>query len=873
MAPISNATRLADFGSGIGTEGAVLKIDNNNQRVGIGSTVPASLLQVGLGITIDGTGMDVSGIITAKQFIGGGINTAASTNLTHLTVSGVTTFSGDVLVGSSATVGFGSTVFFKDGNKLYFGNGEDFSIYHDGSHSYIDDTGTGGLFIDASVLTLRDDNDENYAVFTSDGSTDLYFNNSKKFETTNSGSIITGILTVTSDVSIGGTLTYEDVTNIDSVGVVTARDGVNVSGGQLIVGSGITMGIAGVATFSGTSDVHLLDSVVLKIGDSSDLQLYHNGSNSYITGANTGNLLLQAHGNIKLMPANGEDAVEAVANDAVKLYYNNSQKFQTTNDGTSVTGIATATGVDVTSNLTVGSGITMGSAGVATFSGTSDVHLLDNIRLNIGDSSDLTLYHDGSTSKIVNTSGTLDVGVNNFVLHRQGLDETMLTAVANGAVSLYYNDSVKLATTNDGTVTTGVATATGLDVADKITHTGDANTAIRFPAADTVTVETAGNERARIDASGQLGIGTNSPSAKFVVSNGGNNGFEFNPNFNSNNSIIASYNRNPATDDYTQLTFSASQHIFAKGGTEYGRFNASGYLGIGTITPAGRLHIAGGDSPSSRIEIDRDNGGVLYLGSTGSAGYIQTPNANPIDVYTAASKRVTVGSGGDIDICGSAAGITSVTWDASANIMYFKDKSYIYMGDGGDFRIKHDGTNTDLYNNTGWLNINSAGGTLYLQGDYIALQPSGGGDVYLSCTEDAAVDIYYDNSKKFQTTNDGVVITGIATATSFTDDLGSLRTIPKNNQTGAYVLVAGDVGKTVYISTGGVTINQNVFSSGDLVTIINNSGSTQTITQGSSFTLYNTTDAATGNKTLNARGICTVWFADHNVGYISGNFA
>ena len=87
------------------------------------------------------------------------------------------------------------------------------------------------------------------------------------------------------------------------------------------------------------------------------------------------------------------------------------------------------------------------------------------------------------------------------------------------------------------------------------------------------------------------------------------------------------------------------------------------------------------------------------------------------------------------------------------------------------------------------------------------------------------------------------------------------------------VLVAGDVGKTVYISTGGVTINQNVFSSGDLVTIINNSGSTQTITQGSSFTLYNTTDAATGNKTLNARGICTVWFADHNVGYISGNFA
>lgn len=64
MAPISNATRLADFGSGIGTEGAVLKIDNDNKRVGIGSTVPASLLQVGLGITIDGTGINVAGVAT-----------------------------------------------------------------------------------------------------------------------------------------------------------------------------------------------------------------------------------------------------------------------------------------------------------------------------------------------------------------------------------------------------------------------------------------------------------------------------------------------------------------------------------------------------------------------------------------------------------------------------------------------------------------------------------------------------------------------------------------------------------------------------------------------------------------------------------------
>ena len=99
------------------------------------------------------------------------------------------------------------------------------------------------------------------------------------------------------------------------------------------------------------------------------------------------------------------------------------------------------------------------------------------------------------------------------------------------------------------------------------------------------------------------------------------------------------------------------------------------------------------------------------------------------------------------------------------------------------------------------------------------------------------------------------------------------RGIPANTQTGAYVLIADDAGKTIYISTGGVTINNSLFSEGDAVTIINNSASTQTITQGSGVTLYDTgDDGSTGNKTLKARGMCTVWFASASVGYISGNF-
>ena len=61
-----------------------------------------------------------------------------------------------------------------------------------------------------------------------------------KIQANSDGAVVTGILTTTGPVTIGGTLTYEDVTNIDSVGIITARDGLKVTGGNLNVGTAIT---------------------------------------------------------------------------------------------------------------------------------------------------------------------------------------------------------------------------------------------------------------------------------------------------------------------------------------------------------------------------------------------------------------------------------------------------------------------------------------------------------------------------------------------------------------------------------------------------------------------------------------------------------
>jgi len=89
------------------------------------------------------------------------------------------------------------------------------------------------------------------------------------------------------------------------------------------------------------------------------------------------------------------------------------------------------------------------------------------------------------------------------------------------------------------------------------------------------------------------------------------------------------------------------------------------------------------------------------------------------------------------------------------------------------------------------------------------------------------------------------------------DVYGNLRTLPQNAQSGSYTATAADVGRFIN-TTAGVTINTGVFAVGDNVTIYNNSGSSITITQGTSVTLRQAGTASTGNRTLAQRGVCTV---------------
>ena len=105
---ITNASMLAEFGSGIGTIGAVLQVDNDNKRVGIGTTNPQAMLQVGTGVTVFGDAGIVS--FTSLKLSGGTDSTSTTT--------GALTVTGGVGIGLSLTVGgsvsVGGTLTYED---------------------------------------------------------------------------------------------------------------------------------------------------------------------------------------------------------------------------------------------------------------------------------------------------------------------------------------------------------------------------------------------------------------------------------------------------------------------------------------------------------------------------------------------------------------------------------------------------------------------------------------------------------------------------------------------------------------------------------------------------------------------------------------
>ena len=203
-------------------------------------------------------------------------------------------------------------------------------------------------------------------------------------------------VTDATNVAAAGALMDSEITNLaqvkafDSSDYATAAQGTTAD--AALPKAGGTM----------TGDLILGDNVKLEVGSASggDLQIYHDGSNSYIDEQGTGNLHVRANTTFRVQKTDGEDIIKATADSSVDLYHNNSKKFETTANGVTVTGTAVATtNTDATNTGSVTLDFAANQNFVLTLTGA--VTLANPSTEQVGQSGFITFIQDSTGGRVV----------------------------------------------------------------------------------------------------------------------------------------------------------------------------------------------------------------------------------------------------------------------------------------------------------------------------------------------------------------------------------------------------------------------------------------------------------------------------------------
>ena len=435
-------------------------------------------------IDVDGhTNLDNVSIAGVTTFAGaidanGDLDVDGHTNLDNVSIAGVTTMSGNVRIQNASPILYLTDTGNNPDYQIKNNNGylDIFDETNTATRLSISNTGaitTGDHITLSGVnprITFTDSNhNPDFEIYGSAGNFKIWDSTSNvgRLVVNSDGHIdipgnldcgagidVTGNITATGNVSgvdgtftgnvsIGGTLTYEDVTNIDSVGIVTARDHINI----------------------------VTDNKKLRIGASQDLELYHDGSHSHLV-SNTGNLRILADGSGQLVLTSkaGEESIVCSQDGAVEIMHDNSRKFFTISNG-----------VQATNRIIVGEGnaqrgILSGDANSVSVGSISDIPLNfnrnsqikaridgndfqipnDNGKIELGASQDLSIYHNGSNSYIKNSTNSLFI---NSAAHTYfgNADNSEYKAKFhnNGSVELYHDNVKRLETTSSGVTVTG----------------------------------------------------------------------------------------------------------------------------------------------------------------------------------------------------------------------------------------------------------------------------------------------------------------------------------------------------------------------------------------------------------------------------------
>jgi hypothetical protein len=719
----------------LGSKSSAPTVDNDGNALATGSiywNTGVDQLYIWTGSAWDDAAFTASGAVTSFNTRSGAVT---------LSSADVTNASGLLTTGGTMT----GNLSFGDNDKAIFGAGSDLQIYHDGSHSYLDDQGTGQLRLRGTtqIQFLSGANDY-MATMVNDGAVTLYYDNAPKLATTSTGINVTGTVTSDSGYFQGSNSFINDTMTLN----FTAPNG------QIAVKN--SSGSPAANMYLYTTDTLGNTNLRQSISYNGDISFYEDTGTTakFFWDASAESLDLGTTSSVGAYPAALEIAGSTGGGRPIntKVDVTTSANHLTFHDSSGQIAALGSNGGDMFlsgANLGIGTNnptnlmhlkdegyqlkledTSSGNTGEILVSDTSLYFFSD--RSNSKASSDIRFSVDGSEAMRINSSGNVGIGtsspqaelhVHDPVGHAKiRLSGTAsdadtfeiyqgITGVTNGGLTIHDVEASadRLVINSSGQVGIGTSSPS-----EKLHVQGDG--------ADILLTDSGGGQTAKLGSTGSnnglLELNNSSHTSKVFLNTSGDsyfNGGNVGIGTSSPDTLLhvngqAKFENNVTLNENTPaLVIPNGDFRIFTGGAEKVRIDSSGNVGIGTSSPSRRLHVKNtGDSFVATFE-GATNSYTSWVNTSGTAGYIGSANglgsggvgdlavrseASLIFLTNAGSERMRIDSSGNLLV-----GTTDTTpYNNSANSTA---DNGIALGSSGILSVAKNNDSPIIANRTG----------------------------------------------------------------------------------------------------------------------------------------------------------------------------